>query len=439
MLRPMSLSRSFDGPWRAGVLLALALSLSAAQAVAQDGDAQEAEIVCKPEIKAKLEAHKGFDDAVLAKGQATFLANCAVCHGLKGHGDGPGGKALKPHPRNFTKDDFKQGTSAFAIFLTASRGIPNTAMVSFEHLPEADRWALAHYIRQRLMPAARRGGEPTAAEVENTCIELSAPPKLPSISPELAIEILAEQADKRRQWRIRKYGPVLTNRGGDVELGAKVFAAKCVTCHGEAGVGNATGNRYGRFPFVHTPTAKLENGVAGGDWKTFTQRVAGTHKMLPEMTSAAFLTAKDWQSVHRYLGEKLAGKAEIKSDEPEPLLPQFTLITVTKAYELYVVGGKVFKMTRPGPTDVAAEAVAVEDFAAFREQYVPLWEGASPLPDVVPPQGIRVDGAAGLECAGRVSNSAELPAGCGLRDDKYAAAQHKMVTLFAAPAPVDTP
>ena len=31
-----------------------------------------------------------------------FLTNCSGCHGATGHGDGPAGAALNPHPRNFT-------------------------------------------------------------------------------------------------------------------------------------------------------------------------------------------------------------------------------------------------------------------------------------------------------------------------------------------------
>ncbi len=36
-----------------------------------------------------------------AKGKDTFTAKCALCHGATGTGDGEGGKALNPKPRNF--------------------------------------------------------------------------------------------------------------------------------------------------------------------------------------------------------------------------------------------------------------------------------------------------------------------------------------------------
>jgi cytochrome c551/c552 len=34
--------------------------------------------------------------------KAYFKMKCTVCHGENGMGDGPGGAALDPHPRNFT-------------------------------------------------------------------------------------------------------------------------------------------------------------------------------------------------------------------------------------------------------------------------------------------------------------------------------------------------
>jgi mono/diheme cytochrome c family protein len=56
-----------------------------------------------------------------AAGKALFGQHCAVCHGLKGKGNGPSGKALDPKPTDFTmatpNDDewfkaTKEGTAA---------------------------------------------------------------------------------------------------------------------------------------------------------------------------------------------------------------------------------------------------------------------------------------------------------------------------------------
>ena len=42
-----------------------------------------------------------------ANGKVIFTTNCASCHGESGKGDGPVGVALNPHPRDFTKAEFK--------------------------------------------------------------------------------------------------------------------------------------------------------------------------------------------------------------------------------------------------------------------------------------------------------------------------------------------
>jgi len=57
-------------------------------------------------LLAAFDAHAA--DAVA--GKATFAANCSVCHGKGGKGDGPVGKTLNPPPRNFTEHQFKFDT-----------------------------------------------------------------------------------------------------------------------------------------------------------------------------------------------------------------------------------------------------------------------------------------------------------------------------------------
>jgi mono/diheme cytochrome c family protein len=83
---------------------------------------------------------------MLDKGKASFNVNCMACHGEKGAGDGPGAAALNPKPRNYAKDPFKQGDKPEELFKTLQTGVPNTPMVAFGHLPEAERWALVYWI-----------------------------------------------------------------------------------------------------------------------------------------------------------------------------------------------------------------------------------------------------------------------------------------------------
>jgi high-affinity iron transporter len=84
--------------------------------------------------------------ALLAKGKAAFNANCVPCHGERGDGNGPLGKALTPKPRAFATEPFKQGDSPEQVYKTISEGVPGTPMVGFPALPEEDRWGLAYYV-----------------------------------------------------------------------------------------------------------------------------------------------------------------------------------------------------------------------------------------------------------------------------------------------------
>jgi mono/diheme cytochrome c family protein len=95
---------------------------------------------------------------LLEKGKASFAINCVACHGPKGAGDGAAAVALNPKPRNYATDTFKNGDKPENVFKTLSEGIKDTAMVSFGHLPETDRWALSYYVLE-----LRNEGKPAAA------------------------------------------------------------------------------------------------------------------------------------------------------------------------------------------------------------------------------------------------------------------------------------
>lgn len=86
--------------------------------------------------------------ALVAKGKEVFNVNCAVCHGAEGKGDGIGGAALNPKPRNFhgPASDWKNGTSGKSIYVTLANGIAGSGMASYKALAPEDRWALIHYV-----------------------------------------------------------------------------------------------------------------------------------------------------------------------------------------------------------------------------------------------------------------------------------------------------
>lgn len=93
------------------------------------------------------EASKPAPQAI-ARGKEIFSSSCASCHGAAGRGDGVAGANLNPKPRNFTQESgWTNGRKITDIYKTLEEGVPGTAMVPYEFLPPADKFALAHFIR----------------------------------------------------------------------------------------------------------------------------------------------------------------------------------------------------------------------------------------------------------------------------------------------------
>ena len=86
---------------------------------------------------------------LVAQGKSLFEQNCAACHGSNGNGKGPAGAALTPAPSDFAEPLSKWPNTKGVpqkIFAVVSKGIPNSAMVKWDQLPEKDRWALVYYV-----------------------------------------------------------------------------------------------------------------------------------------------------------------------------------------------------------------------------------------------------------------------------------------------------
>ena len=87
-------------------------------------------------------------------GIATVYAQqCASCHGATGAGDGPAGAGMDPPPIAFTDAARARQRSVFALQQVIEQGLEGTAMASYAHLPEEQRWALAFHIGQMAFPA----------------------------------------------------------------------------------------------------------------------------------------------------------------------------------------------------------------------------------------------------------------------------------------------
>lgn len=81
-------------------------------------------------------------DTLVGRGRELFAAQCTVCHGPEGRGDGPAGVVLRPRPPDFTLFRLNVGYA----FDVITHGYPGSAMLAFPGVPEQERWALAYFV-----------------------------------------------------------------------------------------------------------------------------------------------------------------------------------------------------------------------------------------------------------------------------------------------------
>lgn len=86
------------------------------------------------------------NDQVVAYGKKLYQTNCSICHGAEGKGDGAGGAALNPKPRNLVEGKWTQGEGMISHFNVLTNGIKGSSMPPFGHFKPADRWALVQFI-----------------------------------------------------------------------------------------------------------------------------------------------------------------------------------------------------------------------------------------------------------------------------------------------------
>lgn len=96
----------------------------------------------------------------LALGAQLYAAQCASCHGDRGHGDGALAAGLDPVPSNFHDAARMNARSIYGLYNTISLGVAGTPMRPFAELSEAERWALAFYVADlRIDPAQVQAGQ----------------------------------------------------------------------------------------------------------------------------------------------------------------------------------------------------------------------------------------------------------------------------------------
>lgn len=106
----------------------------------------------------------------LRAGRRLYRTYCATCHGREGDGKGPSAGALRPRPRDFTRGLYKFRTTPTGgiptdedLYLTISRGIPGTAMPSWDRLLSVEE---RMEVVQVLKTFSKRFRHPAKAPVE---------------------------------------------------------------------------------------------------------------------------------------------------------------------------------------------------------------------------------------------------------------------------------
>ena len=82
----------------------------------------------------------------VAKGKELYKANCLMCHGETGEGNGPLAATLQPKPSNLTdKKKMAQYTDGELFWMISKGKLP---MPAFEkNLSKENRWHIVNYIR----------------------------------------------------------------------------------------------------------------------------------------------------------------------------------------------------------------------------------------------------------------------------------------------------
>lgn len=86
------------------------------------------------------------DPEAAAAGAEIFQANCELCHGSQGHGDGVAGQALEPKPKDLAQLQTTVGDDY--LFWRIHDGKPGTAMVAWNGiLTDEQIWQIVAFIR----------------------------------------------------------------------------------------------------------------------------------------------------------------------------------------------------------------------------------------------------------------------------------------------------
>jgi mono/diheme cytochrome c family protein len=92
--------------------------------------------------------------ATVAAGRALYEANCSICHGPRGLGDGPAAFTLNPRPVNLQLHVPLHAEGEVHYWI--SEGVVGTGMPAWkEQLSDEQRWQIVRYVQALASGAAR--------------------------------------------------------------------------------------------------------------------------------------------------------------------------------------------------------------------------------------------------------------------------------------------